>query len=175
MVWGHWDDSKPIITQIKKALFLGNAAAASDETALKTHGIKRILSITDNSCHRPDKRFCESLGIEQKIFPVDDLWFGALHRQDVSNEILPWIKESVEQDKNLLVQCAASRSRSPSCIITFLIWHDGMEFASALNRLYEIHPLTNPMPGTIESFLESINRVLPEWYEKQWEERRRTP
>ena len=175
MVWNHWDDSIPIITPIRGHLLLGNAAAARDRTILEYYGVKRILSVMNLTDYLPSADLCDSLHIQHAIFPIADESFPYLTadvlKQKLIEVIFPWIKESEDEQKTVLIHCFASRSRSTSLVITYLIWNDGAKFEQILNRLYEIHPLTNPMPGTLQSFLESIGKRLPEWYEEKWEER----
>lgn len=166
------------------ALYLGNFPAALDPHLLGRSNIRRIVSVTDEPQHRPDPEFCQTHGIEQKIFPIPDAPF-ADSEQKLAEDIFPWISKSEEERKPVLVHCRMGISRSPALVIAYLIWSvlndpavlskmredqnfvgDPFElaFGTALELVDGAHPRTAPLPEVLRSFLQAIGRDLPASY-----------
>jgi len=161
-----------IVTPIQGFLYLGTADAAKDQESLARYKIRKILSVTNDKRHRPSPEFCKKLGIEQKIFPIDDTYF-----EDPSHilgeDIFPWVYNAETENIHLLVHCYASISRSPSLVITYLAWHllrhdqiPNFEsaFDSAYQRVMARHGMANPQLVVLDSFLKCIGYCLPKKY-----------
>ena len=152
----------PFISEIKPYLYLGNFEAATDENIILNFGIKRIISVTDMQGHRPDRAFCEKMRVEQTLFEIPDDTF-ADEEEGLVRFIFPSLSENESENKKVLVHCRASVSRSPSLIITYLMWR-GMNFQDALLHVFSAHPIAAPKPQVLECFLKCIGIQLPESY-----------
>ena len=162
---------KAVISCVKPRLYVGNLSAASSIRVLKLFRVKRVVTvIKDRLLHSaPDKSFYRKLGIEQKVFPIfDDAFNVKSKKAAVSKDLLPWIMEAEKENLPILVHCVAGASRSTSLVITYLMWKYKMSFEEAYLTVCDEHPLTNPNPYVLSSFLACINEKLPAWYEKTY-------
>lgn len=155
-------DKRPIISQITPMIYLANAGAASSESILSGAVIGRIVSVTDNPANRPSPEFCAKLGIEQKIFPIQDMRFDAPNSL-LTETLFPWVKDSEKRMIPTIIQCHASVSRSPAFIMTYLVWN-GMALDAAILRVIASHPIAAPRQDVMESFLLCINKEFEEKY-----------
>lgn len=155
---------QPVISKIREALYLGNQLAAQDENLLLTNGIKRVVSVVEQPNRMPSPELCERLNLWHAQFriPADEDEFED-EAGEVVNEIFPWIKDGETNLQPVLVHCHGGISRSPSLVITYLVW-DGTDFTSALNLVAGEHRLAAPSPPVLKSFLKCTGVDLPQTY-----------
>ena len=166
-----WYLERPVISQIREFLFLGNQLAAQNEGILRAHGIKRVVSVVEQPSRMPSSELCEKLDLWHTNFRVMDDEFED-EAEELTSRVLPWISESEKSRQPILIHCHASVSRSPSLVIAYLIWR-GLDFENALN-LTSIHPSACPKPQVLRSFIISAGFHFPErqyliWHAKRVE------
>lgn len=165
--------TNPAISEVRVTLFLGNWFAAQSETILRRYGIKRIISVLEQPSRMPPPELCDRLDLLHGQFRIPDDEFEVEENEPV-NEIFPWISDAESQSQPVLIHCHGGVSRSPSLMISYLIWRDGMSFEDALNQVAERHPRTCPRPEILGSFLSCINMELPTSYHEWYSNRRQT-
>lgn len=153
----------PFYTEILPGLFVGNAHTALNTSLLHRLGIKRILSVVEDSSERPTRLSLEGTGIEQKCFPIDDAPFKD-EKKVIESDFLPWIADSLTHQLPILVHCGMGVSRSPAMVMSYLVW-TGHSMEEAV-RLIEKHRAAGTPPLIMTSFLNAIGRELPQWYEE---------
>ena len=70
------------------------------------------------------------------------------------DEAADFIKKAIEKAGQVLVHCYAGVSRSTSCVIAYLIKHEGMNFHDALRLCRRGRSIVQPNPGFIEQLKE---------------------
>lgn len=161
------NSDRPIISKIRQHLFLGNSSAARDVKILNDYKIERIVSATNELSQIPPTRFCINTNIARVIFPIVD---GAFQdpNEELISFIFPWMRKAEKKGASILVHCGAGVSRSPSLVITYLVWC-GIHFNIAVEKVSLSHELANPNPKVLSSFLNCINMPLPDSYRNWWQ------
>src|SRR3990172_8455734 len=68
-------DTRPVISMITPVIYLANAEAARSQNIISEFRIKRIISVTNDPDYRPSAEFLKKYGVEQRIFPIEDMEF----------------------------------------------------------------------------------------------------
>jgi len=159
-------DELPSISQVNPHIYLSDIESAYSRSVLMKCNIKRIVSVTPHDEDGILRDLCQSLGIEQMRFPIRDRPFVD-EKNTLANDILPWMHAAQESLEVTLVHCGMGISRSPSLVITYLVWR-GMSFGEALTLVQEKHLRTNPFPDVLDSFLKCIGLSVPDGYRRQF-------
>lgn len=101
--------------KIIEHLYIANGSTALDADVLKQYQIKAIINCTKDWPNQFEND--NSMGIEYLRIPIDDP-DPAL--ADYLDNALAWIKERIDAGKNVLVHCAAGRSRSCAVAMSYL-------------------------------------------------------
>jgi len=121
---GFLEDSTVPVHQIEDNLFLGNIESAKNQELLKAHNIQSIVQCLGSPSLVP--QFPE---IEYHIIPIDDT-----ESADIGSFVpmaVEFIHNSIKQNKNVLVHCAAGVSRSASITISYIMAKYQLPFQEA--------------------------------------------
>jgi len=126
------------IDQILDNMYLGNITASKDQETLISRGITHILVCADDlKCYYPEKY--EYLKLPLKDVPDQDLF-----------PHFPAAINFIEKSKVILVHCAAGASRSPSIVISYLMFKNRWKYAEAYDFVHKKRSRVSPNTGFID-------------------------
>ena len=137
---------KPM-TQITDSLYLGNIFDAQNIQKILKLGIKKVLSlITEKQLLIYPKE------IEHKLICIPDL---------PKENIIQYFGECllfIDDNKKILVHCAAGASRSATIVIAYIMWKNQLELIEAINYISQLRNI-NPNYGFIRQ-LKIFDKLL---------------
>ena len=147
----------PSYEQITDKIYLGNEDTARDKNLLNKLNISNILICAEG---------CEP------FFP-NDFKYKILYIDDATDEnILSWLKEAFEfidsSVNNIYIHCAMGISRSPSIVISYLMYKEKKKYEDAYDFVKEKRNVICPNSGfqeqlkKFEKILEENNYILPD-------------
>ena len=120
-------------------LYLGSVGAAYNLQVLKNLNISRILTICECLPPKfPDEFEYKVIGVTDEPMTRLNLYF---------KEATDYIREAINEGKNVLVHCFAGVSRSSSIVIAYLMRCHKMEYIKAFNIVKSKRPWINPNYG----------------------------
>ena len=147
----------PSYEQITNKIYLGNEDTARDKEILNKLNISNILICAEG---------CEPFfpnEFKYKILYIDDA---------IDENILSWLKEAFEfidsSINNIYIHCAMGISRSPTIVISYLMYKKKMKYEEAYNFVKEKRKVISPNSGfqeqlkKFETILEENNYILPD-------------
>ena len=114
----HFNELDEIIDN----LWLGNYTSAEDIKDLKKKGIKKILTLMDQT----GPKYKEEEGFIHKKYEIRD--FEDQNIIQYFGECLKFM----QGEEKILVHCMAGASRSATIVIAFLMWNKKMKYMDAL-------------------------------------------
>ena len=146
----------PSYEQITNKIYLGNEDTARDKEILNKLNISNILICAEG---------CEPFfpnEFKYKILYIDDA---------IDENILSWLKEAFEfidsSINNIYIHCAMGISRSPTIVISYLMYKKKMKYKEAYDFVKEKRKVISPNSGfqeqlkKFETILEENNYILP--------------
>ncbi|CAM9189246.1 unnamed protein product, partial [Ectocarpus fasciculatus] len=124
--------------EILGGILIGSLVQASDESALKQHGIGAVLSIGCEPDHFD--------GIEYCAFP-DHLDMPETNLLSVFPSSTQFLSAQLALGRKVLVHCVYGQSRSSATITAFLILEKNMSLEESLDLLQDKHPSICINPG----------------------------
>ena len=147
----------PSYEQITDKIYLGNEDTARDKEILSKLNISNILICAEG---------CEPFfpnEFKYKILYIDDA---------IDENILSWLKEAFEfidsSINNIYIHCAMGISRSPTIVISYLMYKKKMKYEEAYDFVKEKRKVISPNSGfqeqlkKFETILEENNYILPD-------------
>ena len=147
----------PSYEQITNKIYLGNEDTARDKEILNKLNISNILICAEG---------CEPFfpnEFKYKILYIDDA---------IDENILSWLKEAFEfidsSINNIYIHCAMGISRSPTIVISYLMYKKKMKYEEAYDLVKEKRKVISPNSGfqeqlkKFEKILEENNYILPD-------------
>ena len=147
----------PSYEQITDKIYLGNEDTARDKEILSKLNISNILICAEG---------CEPFfpnEFKYKILYIDDA---------IDENILSWLKEAFEfidsSINNIYIHCAMGISRSPTIVISYLMYKKKMKYEEAYDLVKEKRKVISPNSGfqeqlkKFEKILEENNYILPD-------------
>jgi len=147
----------PSYEQITNKIYLGNEDTARDKEILNKLNISNILICAEG---------CEPFfpnEFKYKILYIDDA---------IDENILSWLKEAFEfidsSINNIYIHCAMGISRSPTIVISYLMYKKKMKYEEAYDFVKEKRKVISPNSGfqeqlkKFETILEENNYILPD-------------
>lgn len=130
------------LDEIEPGLWLGNVAAAANLPTLEKLAIRSILTI--DSCPLP-AHVTENPSLRVKYIQASDVPREDLikHFEDTNN----FIRESLEEERNVLVHCYFGVSRSATIVIAYIMSKYRVSYDSALDRVRSKRRFVSPNPG----------------------------
>ena len=128
-----WDT----INEIKDGLWLGDNYAANNVVDLKKKGIKKILTVMNQT----GPIYKSEDGFIHKKFELSDF---------ESENIIKYFGEClnfIDGKEKVLVHCMAGASRSATIIIAYLMWKDKMKYNDALDFVQKKRFIVYPNEG----------------------------
>ncbi len=128
-----WDT----INEIKDGLWLGDNYAANNVEDLKKKGIKKILTVMNQT----GPIYKSEDGFIHKKFELSDF---------ESENIIKYFGEClnfIDGKEKVLVHCMAGASRSATIIIAYLMWKDKMKYDDALDFVQKKRFIVYPNEG----------------------------
>ena len=128
-----WDT----INEIKDGLWLGDNYAANNVKDLKKKGIKKILTVMNQT----GPIYKSEDGFIHKKFELSDF---------ESENIIKYFGEClnfIDGKEKVLVHCMAGASRSATIIIAYLMWKDKMKYDDALDFVQKKRFIVYPNEG----------------------------
>ena len=110
------------IDEIIDNIWLGNCSSAENVKDLKDKGIKKILTVMDQT----GPEYKEEDGFIHKKYEIRD--FEDKNIIQYFGECLKFMKG----EEKILVHCRAGASRSATIVIAYLMWTKKMEYGKAL-------------------------------------------
>ena len=147
----------PSYEQITNKIYLGNEDTARDKEILNKLNISNILICAEG---------CEP------FFP-NEFKYKILYLDDAIDEnILSWLEEAFEfidsSINNIYIHCAMGISRSPTIVISYLMYKKKMKYEEAYDFVKEKRKVISPNSGfqeqlkKFETILEENNYILPD-------------
>ena len=136
-------------------LYLGSVGAAYSLNVLKSLNISYILTVCE--CLPP--KFPNEF--TYKVISVTD--DPSTQLKNYFNEALDFIRNAINQGKNILVHCFAGVSRSASIVIAYLIKYHHLDYIPAYNLVRIKRPWINPnhgFQGQLKRFAKSIRTKI---------------
>ncbi|XP_062563420.1 dual specificity protein phosphatase MPK-4 [Armigeres subalbatus] len=132
------------LDEIEPGLWLGNVTAAADLPTLEKLAIRSVLTI--DSCPLPT-HVTENPSLRVKYIQASDVPREDLikHFEDTNN----FIRESLEEERNVLVHCYFGVSRSATIVIAYIMNKYKLTYDAALQRVKSKRRFVMPNPGFI--------------------------
>ncbi|EAT34447.1 AAEL013312-PA, partial [Aedes aegypti] len=132
------------LDEIEPGLWLGNVTAAADLPTLEKLAIRTVLTI--DSCPLP-AHVTENPSLRVKYIQASDVPREDLikHFEDTNN----FIRESLEEERNVLVHCYFGVSRSATIVIAYIMNKYKLSYDAALQRVKSKRRFVMPNPGFI--------------------------
>ena len=126
------------ISEITGHIFVGSAAAATDENLLNAMHISAVVNVTpDIPCIVEDKL---------RISIIDSLDSRAA-LEKILPKVYTYITERKRVGKKVLVHCRSGKSRSVTVVLAYLIFILGMTLADAWALMKSKRPIAMPNLG----------------------------
>lgn len=136
--------SQPIanVDYVADGVYISSARAQNAVGAIRRAGIQHVLKLYFYEPHWPDDfTVCE--------MPIVD---GEFIRHENIERGVGFIREQVDAERRVLVQCGAGISRSATFVLAYLI-ESGRELPDAFTLLKQQHPIASPLPAMWQSLL----------------------
>ncbi|XP_055636547.1 dual specificity protein phosphatase MPK-4 [Toxorhynchites rutilus septentrionalis] len=132
------------LDEIEPGLWLGNVTAAADLPTLEKLAIRSVLTI--DSCPLPT-HITENPSLRTKYIQASDVPREDLirHFEDTNK----FIRESLAEERNVLVHCYFGVSRSATIVIAYLMDKYKLGYEAALHRVKSKRRFVMPNPGFI--------------------------
>ena len=138
------------ISQIEENLYLSSLGARQNKLLLKELGIEVVvaaLTVSERETFDGSIEGIDDYDITLDDTPQADL-LTALRKLIVILE--------KEKGKKVLVHCVAGVSRSPSLVIGYLIYRDGLSYEEAYKKVKEARPFIYPNVGFVKQLMQSF-------------------
>ena len=138
----------PNIHKIHEGLYLTDFTNAKDYEALKSLGVRQILTV-GKELPRHGEPIFKVMHIKANDIPSENL-------KKYFNSTFDFIKKDPT-----VVHCAMGISRSSTIVIAYLMRKYGMSYEDALNHVCKIRSCVNPNPGfrgQLQQFDKEINQ-----------------
>ena len=139
------------IDEIIDNIWLGNCSSAENIKDLKDKGIKKILTVMDQT----GPEYKEEDGFIHKKYEIRD--FEDQNIIQYFGECLKFMKG----EEKILVHCMAGASRSATIVIAYLMWNKKMEYGKALQFVKDKRFIVFPNDGFREQ-LKMFEKLLKE-------------
>ncbi|WP_162562334.1 protein-tyrosine phosphatase family protein [Salinigranum rubrum] len=123
---------------VTDSLLVGDADDASDHAALRAEGVTAVLSLTHDSPARP------ATGYAVLDRPLID---GPRHDAADFATAVDDLRSLLAEGERVLVHCSAGASRSVAVAAAALALVDGVESATALERVSTTRGVSGPHPA----------------------------
>jgi len=136
------DHSRDHMTRIISHLYLGSKFNAQNPRELRYHEIQTVINVAWEA-QRPCSQEFKYLKYHWDDVPEFDI----LVEMD---QIVDQIHHEISEGRNLLVHCAAGKSRSASVVIGYLIKYFKMSFGDAYDYVKAYRGSIEPNQGFVE-------------------------
>lgn len=132
------------LDEIEPGLWLGNVTAAADLPTLEKLAIRSVLTI--DSCPLP-AHVTENPSLRVKYIQASDVAREDLikHFEDTNN----FIRESLDEERNVLVHCYFGVSRSATIVIAYIMNKYKLGYDAALQRVKDKRRFVSPNAGFV--------------------------
>ncbi|KAJ0180289.1 hypothetical protein K1T71_003693 [Dendrolimus kikuchii] len=144
--YGFVVDTKPdnVPVMIMEHLYIGSQDCTSQEV-LNEYNIKRVLSLGIDIETNIGHKYVQCLDL-----PETDV-------RPILEQSLPFIKEGIDNNENLLIHCNAGVSRTSTVAIAYLMHYEKMTFNDAYDLVKRKRPSTQPNTG----FRKQLQLMIP--------------
>ena len=139
------------MSMIKPGLFIGNWLDAQNLNLLKRKKISHILC-TAGELHPVFPKIFIYKCIRGSDHPMYNL---GTHFEGAAD----FINRGIKEGTGVLVHCHAGISRSTSCMIAYLMKHNGLGLGTALSLCRKRRPIVNPNPGFMKQLRDFERKV----------------
>jgi len=136
--------------EVHPGIWIGSYAAVLDEN-LEEYSIDVVVNMAIECDYKISPQL--SMCVQQVKIGIDD---GRLSNCGVFEKAADVIRDARAEGKNVLVHCAAGVSRSGTAVMAYLMLHQDMGWADALEYLREGRPCVNPHPLLVRSLIRDL-------------------
>ncbi len=131
------------VDYVADGVYISSVRAQNVIGAIRRAGIQHVLKLYFYEPHWPsDFTVCE--------VPIID---GEFIRPENIERGVAFIREQVDAERPVLVQCGAGISRSSTFVLAYLI-ESGRDLPDAFTLLKEHHPIASPLPAMWQSLID---------------------
>ena len=134
---------------LPKIISIGSAPRCEDDVNfLKSKKIKSILCLCSQEEFEDVNKLNENFKFRRTILP-DHKSNSIMSKGQIINALneLNLLKKG---GNSIFVHCNAGVERSPTVILSYLIYSEGYDFYIALKYLMDVHPYSNPLTFQID-------------------------
>ena len=136
--------------EVHPGIWIGSYAAVLDDN-LEKHDIDVVVNMAIECDYKISPQL--SMCVQLVKIGIDD---GRLSNCGVFEKAADVIADARSQGKRVLVHCAAGVSRSSTAVMAYMMLHEGMGWADALEYLREGRPCVNPHPLLVRSLIRDL-------------------
>jgi protein-tyrosine phosphatase len=161
----------PDFSQITNYIFIGNAHSVIGNYATQEGDLLEAMNAKVVISALTEEEYDDYM-IAKEDFPDID-WHRLVIDDDEDEKISDYffkvhsiISKAIEENKNIVVHCAAGMSRSPTLVIAYLMIENKWKYEEAYSYVKNRRPLTEPNIGfvkqlkSLEYKLKSYNKYI---------------
>ena len=144
------------VQEIVPHVFLGPIEYTDSLKWLIKANIDRIVSIIDERASVTK----HEIPIDYKLFLSDDygMWNGKYVFNDILNNCVELIHETVSKGQNVYVHCLCGVNRSPTVVAAYLCKYKDMNLEQALSHISKKREVVHPNSRMIDSIKKWLNK-----------------
>jgi protein-tyrosine phosphatase len=127
------------VHEVHRNLFLGAQPADADDL---NGQFEAVLDLSHDTTEAQKVAY-EGAGIVYRAWPMHDGEVPPISEGSLDDQVL-WIQSRLEEDRRVLVHCAAGASRSATIAALFLMRVEGLGADAAVRRLHSLRPVVRP-------------------------------
>ena len=138
------------MSHIVDDIYIGDIDNAIDKVFITKNKIKHIVSVSD--INNMEQSVCREIGtslytqLKHHVFWMTD-YIDSTFKHTLLNQICDLITIAVDKNNPILVHCMAGMSRSPTCVIYYLMKKKAYSYTEALNFVTDIRDCVNLNPS----------------------------